>query len=198
MKLGLIALASPFLVAMACAQPGGQAHPTQTEHSPIIHDSVSDVLQPTADYFLKGLPALEIWEVTNKDDFVKESTRGQVTEEQLYGQLEATLRRFHMPLTSPVQGTSYAFKDSVGGICMLIRTEGTLDDPNALVVVQLRVMERAILKRDPSLKGVFATLWEDEQMVDSPTVDSKNRFGEAVRELGERFALAYLAANKNR
>jgi hypothetical protein len=117
-----------------------------------------------------------------------------VTEEKLLSELEATLNRFHVPLVKgPQRGPQ--FKDGVGGIMVLVSNDSYPGNGYVRTILQLRVEEKATLKRNPSL-SVEAILWESEQEVNFPSDDSKNKFGEAIRTLAERLALAYLGAQK--
>jgi hypothetical protein len=61
--------------------------------------------------------------------------------------------------------------------------------------LELKVSEAAVVKRNPSLKA-FAVEWDDEEQIDLPTTDVNRAFKGAAQALAERFALAYLAANK--
>ena len=72
---------------------------------------------------------------------------------------------------------------------------GNPGDASATFTLSLQVSEPVVLKRDPSRK-VLTVDWDDEQYIDSPSNNAKDRFLEAIRELAQRFALAYLAANK--
>jgi hypothetical protein len=150
-----------------------------------------DVQQHTADYLLKGLPTMEVFRgVHPGGDDIKEFSHGAIDREHVLTELEVVLRRYHIPLAP---GTP-TIKDSVGTIWVLSRTEVGPGN-NASFTLHIQVCEAATLKRNPALK-VSVVLWDDEQEIDSLQVDSKSRFLEGIRELGQRLALAYLSANK--
>lgn len=153
-----------------------------------------DVVQQSAEYLLKGLPAVKICGA-HLEDYVKRYSLGALTLEQLYEELEVVLKRYHVPLAPIAQRRNCIVKDNTGIIMLLSRIIGYPGDAATILTLRLEVSEGSVLKRDSSRTATVID-WDDEQEIDSPATNARYQFLEAVDQLGQRFALAYLAANK--
>lgn len=178
-----------YLIVVLCALLlGSFTGSCQTASDP------RDAIQQAANYYLKGLPIVEIVRLKGFDQFQKYSL-GAVTPDQMYFELAAVLKRFRVPVTVSVPCKGYTMHDNVAALFISYRTVGHPGDANANFTIRIEVQESAVLKREPMHKGSI-TEWEDEQEIDSPSVNARDQFLDAIRTLGERFALAYLAANR--
>jgi hypothetical protein len=152
-----------------------------------------DVMQYTAEYFLKGLSSVQVCPLASEEDPIKQFSMSAITLSDIRRELVRVLKRSHVPVS--VSSAACVQKDDNGIVFLLSRTTGKPGDSAAVFTLSLRVCEPVLLKRDPSRKVVTVD-WDDEQQIDAPSNNAKERFQEAIRQLGKRFALAYLAANK--
>jgi hypothetical protein len=154
-----------------------------------------DTLATISDTVLRGLASVEIPDIPEATDQIKIFTKAKVTSSMVTRELESVLIRYHIP-ASVVADTKYFMKDNVGALLLGTRTTGSPGDDGSILTLRLELQEAAILKRNPKLKVATLT-WEDEQQIDAPAADSVNRFMSAIDDLGKRFALAFLSANRN-